>query len=67
MDRSHIRRATQQTLHNLLQITAFIVTTVLPALIQLIRRHLVKEPYHTSILTGQGWVNELLDGHPNCI
>jgi len=67
MDRSHIWQATQQTLHNLLQITAFIVTTVLPALIQLIWRHLVKEPYHTSILTGQGWVNELLYGHPNRI
>jgi hypothetical protein len=23
-----------------------------------------KEPYHTSILTGLGWVNELLTGHP---
>ena len=66
--RSHNRRAAQQTLYNqVLQITAFIVTTVLPTLIQLIRGHLVKEPYHTSILTGQGWVNELLDGHPNRI
>lgn len=25
------------------------------------------EPYHTSILTGQMWVEELLDGHPNRI
>ena len=24
-------------------------------------------PYHTSILTGQGWVEELLDGHPERI
>ena len=24
-------------------------------------------PYPTSILTGQGWVEELLDGHPECI
>lgn len=23
-----------------------------------------KVPYHTSILTGEGWVLELLDGHP---
>ena len=22
------------------------------------------EPYHTSILSGQGWVDELLEGHP---
>jgi hypothetical protein len=66
--RTQIRCAAQQTLYNqVLQITAFIITTVLPTFIQLIRSHFVKEPYHTSILTGQGWVNELLDGHPNRI
>jgi len=27
----------------------------------------VKEPYHTSILTGEGWIMELLSGHPNQI
>ena len=26
-----------------------------------------KEPYHTSILTGQGWINKLINGHPNHI
>ena len=26
-----------------------------------------QEPYHTSILTGEGWVMELLEGHHNCI
>jgi hypothetical protein len=26
-----------------------------------------KEPYHTSILMGEGWVQELLNGHPECI
>lgn len=26
-----------------------------------------KQPYHTSILTGQGWVNELIHGHPDRI
>jgi len=26
-----------------------------------------KQPYHTSILTGLGWVNELLTGHPDHI
>ena len=66
--RSHTQCVAQQTLYNqVLQITAFIVTTVLPTLIQLIWSHLLKEPYHTSILTGQGWVNELLDGHSNRI
>ena len=27
----------------------------------------VKEPYHTSILTGEGWIIVLLSGHPNHI
>jgi hypothetical protein len=26
-----------------------------------------REPYHTSILTGEGWVLELLAGHPDQI
>jgi hypothetical protein len=26
-----------------------------------------KQPYHTSILTGVGWVNKLLNGHPERI
>jgi hypothetical protein len=26
-----------------------------------------REPYHTSILTGEGWVTELLNGHPERI
>jgi hypothetical protein len=26
-----------------------------------------REPYHTSILTCEGWVMELLEGHPNRI
>lgn len=24
-------------------------------------------PYHTSALTGEAWVLELLNGHPDCI
>ena len=27
----------------------------------------MREPYHTSILTGEGWVMELLFGHPDQI
>ena len=29
--------------------------------------HKNPEPYHTSILTGEGWVLELLTGHPERI
>jgi hypothetical protein len=28
---------------------------------------LTREPYHTSVLTGEGWVMELLEGHPKRI
>jgi len=28
---------------------------------------LFKQPYHTSILSGQMWVRELLGGNPQCI
>jgi hypothetical protein len=28
---------------------------------------LSRQPYHTSILTGEGWVQELLAGHPEGI
>jgi hypothetical protein len=27
--------------------------------------HLI--PYHTSLLSGEGWIQELMSGHPDCI
>ncbi|KAF8905171.1 hypothetical protein CPB85DRAFT_1152061, partial [Mucidula mucida] len=29
--------------------------------------HYWNQPYHTSILTGHGWVQELIHGHPDRI
>lgn len=29
--------------------------------------HYWKQPYHTSALTGAAWVQELINGHPDCI
>ena len=29
--------------------------------------HYLKEPWHTSMFTGQMWILELLAGHPECI
>lgn len=43
------------------------LTLLLPTLIRLIFRYYLKTPYHTSILSGQAWVQELLDGHPDRI
>lgn len=40
---------------------------LLPTLMQLITRYYMKDPYHTSILSGYAWVQELLHGHPERI
>lgn len=34
---------------------------------RLIHRYHMKEPYHTSILSGYAWLQELLHGHPERI
>lgn len=48
-----------------------ILTTVIPTALHVIdayrQRYYNKEPHHTSILSGQGWVEELLNGHPDRI
>ena len=54
----------QQFLSSLLDILIFIV---LPTVEKLIRRHYLKIPYHTSILSGRAWVQELIHGHPERI
>ena len=42
------------------QTTATFIAVVMALLLM----YKTPEPYHTLILSGQGWVNELLDGHP---
>jgi len=43
------------------------LSLLLPTLMRLIARYHMKEPYHTSILSGYAWVQELLHGHPERI
>ena len=43
------------------------LSLLVPTLIRLIARYHMKEPYHTSILSGYAWVQELLHGHPERI
>ena len=45
----------------------FQLSLLLPTLMRLIQRYHMKEPYHTSILSGYAWVQELLRGHPERI
>ena len=39
------------------------LSLLLPTLMHLIFHYLMKEPYHTSILSGYAWLQELLHGH----
>jgi hypothetical protein len=52
---------------HLLQVLSLILNSVIPTILQLIRQYYDKQPYHTSILRGQDWVQELLNGHPERI
>ena len=43
------------------------LSLLLPTLMHLIHCYYMKEPYHTSILSGYAWLQELLHGHPERI
>ena len=40
---------------------------IIPMLIKMLQPYYSKQPYHTSVLSGYGWVLELLNGHPERI
>ena len=45
----------------------FIIRIIVLNVAAIIQSHYLKQPWHTSMLTGQIWVIELLAGHPECI
>ena len=63
------QQAQQEIQYRLAQYAFIFVSIILTATILIL--HLFyswePEPYHTSILTGEGWVLELLTGHPEHI
>ena len=61
----HQHAAHTHTVQHIRQITMTFITIV-SMLLTLLNTN-IPEPYHMSILSGQGWVNELLKGHPECI
>ena len=52
---------------NIVYAVGILITIIIPKIIQVICALYVKQPYHTSILSGEGWVQELLNGHPKHI
>lgn len=64
MDRAQIRRHLH---HTIIAAVTLQLSLLLPTLLHLIFRYHMKEPYHTSILSGYAWVQELLHGHPERI
>jgi hypothetical protein len=61
----HLQAA--QVYQHILQYSALVINILLTATATLVQSVYTQEPYHTSALTGEGWVIELICGHPDCI
>lgn len=57
----------EQLYANLLQLLALILNSLIPTIIQYIRQYYNKQPYHISTLHGHDWIQDLLNGHLECI
>jgi hypothetical protein len=64
--RQAAHRLAMRRLYQCLTLFISILITVLTGIVDDQSNH-TREPYHTSILTGEGWVMELLEGHPKRI
>jgi hypothetical protein len=51
----------------IIQYAALIVSIIVSATANILQSLYIREPYHTSALSGEAWVLELLCGHPNRI
>jgi hypothetical protein len=66
-DDNHWQDIRQRALHRLCHYIALFIAIMLNGTSTLLLSLTERKPYHTSILTGQGWVMELLAGHPKRI
>jgi hypothetical protein len=60
------RRLAMRRLYQYITLFISILLTAFTGILQM-ESAKTRQPYHTSILTGEGWVMELLSGHPNRI
>jgi hypothetical protein len=51
----------------IIRYAALIVSIIVSATANILQSLYVREPYHTSALSGEAWLLELLCGHPNWI
>ena len=51
----------------IIRYAALIVSIIMSATANILQSLYVREPYHTSALSGEAWLLELLCGHPNRI
>jgi hypothetical protein len=55
----------QQGIIHIINILVYVVFPTIERIFIMMNK--VPQPYHTSILSGEAWVQELLYGHPECI
>src|ERR1700734_1778224 len=67
MDTHIERHAARTRMQRIQRYAALFISIILTATAILVDSLFIREPYHTSILTGEGWVMELLSGHRNRI
>src|ERR1700685_4725243 len=59
--------AVRTRMQHIQRYAALFISIILTATAVLVDSLFIREPYHTSILTGEGWVMEVLSGHRNRI
>jgi hypothetical protein len=52
-DKDHSTRVLQR----IVNIIGLVITAIIPTILQVIKQYYLKEPYHTSILSGWGWLD----------
>ena len=67
-DDEEARQAARRlAMRRLYQHIMLFVSVLLTACTSILQGSMPPQPYHTSILSGEGWVMELLNGHPDRI